>query len=92
MARVTIVPSNITGLSSGFLAGSAVAATPPAPAPVSCSWSTSALGRVDNNGLSFLVVSNGATATAANILAPGVRRFGSSLQLGWSPRPRSTVS
>ena len=76
MARVTIVPVNITGLSSGsILAGSAVGCDATGTGTGFVSWSSlsSPLGvQWINNGLSFLVVSNGATATAANILAPGV--------------------
>ena len=72
MARITISPVNLTSLSTGsFLAGSAVGCDATGTGTAFASWSSlgSPLGvQWINNGYSFLVVSNGATATAANIL------------------------
>jgi hypothetical protein len=72
MARVTISPVNLTSLSTGsFLAGSAVGCDATGTGTAFASWSSlgSPLGvQWINNGYSFLVVTNGATATAADIL------------------------
>jgi hypothetical protein len=72
MARITISPVNLTSLSTGsFLAGSAVGCDATGTGTAFASWSSlgSPLGvQWINNGYSFLVVTNGATATAADIL------------------------
>jgi hypothetical protein len=72
MARITISPVNLTSLSTGsFLAGSAVGCDATGTGTAFASWSSlgSPLGvQYINNGYQFLVVTNGATATAADIL------------------------
>jgi hypothetical protein len=72
VARITISPVNLTSLSTGsFLAGSAVGCDATGTGTAFASWSSlgSPLGvQWINNGYSFLVVTNGATATAADIL------------------------
>jgi len=72
MARITISPVNLTSLSTGsILAGSAVGCDATGTGTAFASWSSlgSPLGvQWINNGYSFLVVTNGATATAADIL------------------------
>jgi hypothetical protein len=72
MARVTITPVTLSNLSSGtILAGSAVGCDATGTGTGFASWASlgSPLGvQFQNNGTQFLVVTNGATVTAADIL------------------------